>query len=129
MAHLIKELLEINAGLLGVPVGVQRRMHVHVPLLVCGRREYSYSTVCVCVCNRVSLGVCTRVSSLAYFLLRASVCMHVSFSFLSASQPVLPLIGGARWLTQRHTLRSSRDNLGCIWTCLFMSITVHTLQA
>lgn len=49
MAHLIKELLEINAGLLGVPVGVQRRMHVHVPLLVCGRCEYSYSTVCVCV--------------------------------------------------------------------------------
>lgn len=28
IAHLIKELLEINAALLGAPIGVYRRMHV-----------------------------------------------------------------------------------------------------
>lgn len=50
MAHLIKELLEINAPLLGAaPVSVCRHMHVQYM-----RREYSYE----CVCTLSSLGVC-----------------------------------------------------------------------
>lgn len=50
IAHLIKELLEINAPLLGAPVGVYRRIHVQYMCLcrcVCVRREYSYSCVSV----------------------------------------------------------------------------------
>ena len=45
--------------------------------------------------------------------------------------PTLPLIGGARWLTQHHTHAETawvRDNLGRIWARLSLStgITVYT---
>lgn len=80
--------------------------------------------LCVCVCGCESLcifilvyehligsvfvGVCMcEFYPLPYFIFARSLCMYVSFSFLSASQPALPLIGKACWMTQHHTLRDS----------------------
>lgn len=74
---------------------------------VCAGCEYSYACVCVCVypCLSGSASACMRA-----FLPQPTsrpVCMHVSSSFLSASQPALHLIGDARRLTQHHTLGDS----------------------
>jgi len=105
IAHLIKELLEINAALLGAPAHTDTHTdthtHTRIPVGVCAGCEYLCASVCVCA--QVSLGVRLRgcASSIP------SLCMHMSSSFLSASQPALPLIGGARWLTQHHTLGDS----------------------
>ena len=95
--------------------GRVREMYMCFLLVVC---------VCVCVCGCESLcifilvyehligsvfvGVCMcEFYPLPYFIFARRLCMYVSFSFLSASQPALPLIGEACWMTQHHTLRDS----------------------
>ena len=77
MAHLIKELLEINAALLGAPVGVWRRLHVQYTCLWCCACEmWIFIRVCACLCPRLfgSVSVCVSVC--------VCVCLCVCASFL-----------------------------------------------